>query len=98
MVFLSLLGRCIAEPHLCSAGLSIAIRLKFDAESGRLSLGNAIKYIFDTGGHFGNGISVFLRNEKVFVEVGSKGSVWQVSGKNFQTKIHSPRQEKFVMR
>lgn len=69
-----ILGECIAQPLTCRNGLSLGMRIKLD----NVASDSNQKFIFDSGGQNGKGISVFLQDDKFFVVVGSKG-LWQVS-------------------
>lgn len=76
-------GECIAQPLTCRNGLSLGMRIKLD----NVASDSNQKFIFDSGGQNGKGISVFLQDDKFFVVVGSKG-LWQVSTVLEKNKWH----------
>lgn len=59
--------------------MSVAARIKFDKTSLEASKNeDTPKFVVDTGGHYGSGISLFVQLGEMVVEVGSKNSVWKV--------------------
>ena len=66
----------IAMPSSNPAGLTIVVKLKVDRDA-------AVRYkderfIFDSGGWLGHGVSLFVMNGKLSAVVGRRGQVWLV--------------------
>ena len=63
-------------PSLSPAGLTFTVKFKFDR--GQLQTTDE-RFIVDTGGWLGHGLSMFVYNGQLTAVVGSKGHVWVVS-------------------
>lgn len=68
------LGECITLPSLCRDGLSLGLRIRLDEKFSREK-----KFIFDSGGHQGNGVTMYVEDGNVFAEVGSQNNIWRVN-------------------
>ena len=73
---ISFLDQCIGSPVVCTNGLSVGLRIHFCpiqiTEQTR-------RYIFDSGAHGGNGVSIYTQNNQVFGEVSVNGTLWKVN-------------------
>ena len=65
----------IMIPSLNPAGLTMAIKFKFDRNLVQTS---DEKFIIDTGGWLGHGISLFVHDGQLIAVVGNRGYVWVV--------------------
>ena len=78
-------GQCFANPLLCENGLTVGLKVKFDDSSKEFS---KPRYVIDTGGHNGQGFTIYLQNNKLYVEVAYNNKMWRVSSHCFHTKFH----------
>lgn len=69
-------GDCFSNPILCDQGLTIAAKLLLDD---LIKVYGNPKYIIDSGGHRGQGFSIYLQNNQVFAEVAFNNKMWRVS-------------------
>ena len=72
---MSFLGQCIGSPAVCTNGLSVGLRIHFCPIQ---ITQQTRRYIFDSGAHGGNGVSVYTQNNQVFGEVSVNGTLWKV--------------------
>lgn len=71
-----MLGTFITQPSDSPSGLTLVIKMKYDHTDLNA---NDEKFILDTGGWLGHGVSVFVQNGILYAVVGSSGRVWVVS-------------------
>lgn len=76
LIFSYLSGTFITQPSVSPSGLTVTMKMKYDHTSLNTS---DEKFIFDTGGWLGHGVSLFVQNEVLYAVVGSNGKVWVVS-------------------
>ena len=60
---------------LCEQGFSVGMKIKLDDTAKEY---NSPRFIIDTGGHNGQGLSVYLQNNKLYVEVAYNTKMWRV--------------------
>ena len=71
-------SNCLHDPELCSKGFSFGTKMWI---SNTVKSYTEEKYIIDTGGHHNNtrGVSIFIKNSKLVVEVTTKDTKYKVS-------------------
>ena len=68
-------GECIAQPKLCTKGLSVGLQIKFEDVNEQ---NDNLEFIFDSGAYSGEGVSVYRRLGKCFFEVADGKDKWKV--------------------
>lgn len=68
-------------PSLDPAGLTFTVKFKFNRN---MLDAKDEKFILDTGGWLGHGVSLFVHDSLLTAVVGSKGRVWVVCSSNTQ--------------
>ena len=70
-----LLDTFVTSPDLNPSGVTVIIKMKYNQ-----SVANTTteRFIFDSGGWLGHGISLFVHQNSIFAVVGSRGQVWVV--------------------
>ena len=63
-------------PSLTPAGLTIAVKFKCDRTG--LKDDSTERFIFDTGGWLGRGVSLFIYQGQLTAVLGFKGRIWVV--------------------
>ena len=66
----------VTSPNLSPAGLTVLVKMKYDHTYFNTT---DEKFIFDTGGWLGHGVSLFVHRGSLYGVVGSNGDVWVVS-------------------
>ena len=68
---------CLQDPEACLNGFSVGVKLKFDQADMTYPVP---KYIFDSGARSltTRGISLYLMNGNLFVELGTAKKAWKV--------------------
>ena len=77
------LGSCFSNPNLCAQGLTITVQVKllYNTNSSIRSDSDSVpKYVIDSGGHRGQGFSIYVQNRQIYCEVSYNGIMWRVSG------------------
>lgn len=77
---------CVMNPALCPKGLSIGMNLKFDQS---VKDYKEPRYLIDTGAQSSQtrGISIYVKDGKVFFTLAISQKVWEVSMKQFKFLI-----------
>ena len=68
----------MAETRFCPNGLSLAVRIKFDASVDSFVLDSQPKFIFDSGGYTGEGVSLYTQNGQLVGVVEARKKIWTV--------------------
>ena len=71
-------GTCLSDPHLCTSGLSVGLKVKLDGE---MKTSTEPRYILDSGGanDDSRGFSLLLNDGKLHAVVSESNTVWTVS-------------------
>ena len=71
---------CVMDPGLCTKGLSVGMNLKFDQS---VKDYKEPRYLIDTGAQSSQtrGISVYVKDGKIFFTLAISQKVWEVSWK-----------------
>lgn len=79
-------GECIAQPKLCTKGLSVGLQIEFDENNEQ---NDNLQFIFDSGAYSGEGVSVYRHLGKYFFEVADGKERWKVRIVTFLSKSRS---------
>ena len=76
-------GSCIAQPQKCTNGLSVVMRAKIMSPSATDN--TTVRFLFDSGGFNGEGVSLYTKGEDIVSEVADKSKFWRVCWSFFFT-------------
>ncbi|KAF1745547.1 hypothetical protein MXB_4000 [Myxobolus squamalis] len=74
--------QCIFNPGSCDRGTTILLRVRLEESLGGTD--NTLRFILDTGGHHGEGFSIYLLGGRIVAEVSLNKQIWKLeSGISF---------------
>lgn len=68
--------RCIFSPYSCDRGVSIMLEVILEESLGGTD--STLRFILDTGGHHGEGFSIYLLGGRIVVEVSLNRQIWKL--------------------
>ena len=79
-------GSCIAQPQKCTNGLSMVMRAKIISSNTKDN--TSVRFLFDSGGFNGEGVSLYTKGEDIISEVADKSKFWRVRWSFFTSRLN----------